>query len=320
MALKMMKATLVVFVGHTAVLSHAFSDSKAGVNVLSVQPDPKCVDGSMGTSRQGCDPADSWVAYATAGFGEGKRITLMNLTVEVPRHPANANFTAYECGSIVPPEFRWDKSDPLSRNDSKKAEYESQCYVGASFWFGLQTHEGTGALIQPVLAWGQAPYFDAYEMFLEVFDWRIHQPTTKDKREPLKSTIYGNWSTPTVQPGDILTQSVIYREATNSYDMYISSKNDPRKSLYMNYTLDEAQTATESTAYIVLEVPSGHPPCSSLPSSGGVTFSNIVIEVDGKRVRSPPWQTETGAKPLCKAEALKLDADTVRLQWDPTSG
>ena len=36
-----------------------------------------------------------------------------------------------------------------------------------SFWFGLQTAAGTGALIQPILAWGQT-YRDGWGIFHEV--------------------------------------------------------------------------------------------------------------------------------------------------------
>ena len=51
----------------------------------------------------------------------GKIITAMNVTVDVPSNPRKVG------------------ADP-------------------SFWFGLQTAEGTGALIQPILAWARVPH------------------------------------------------------------------------------------------------------------------------------------------------------------------
>jgi hypothetical protein len=57
--------------------------------------------------------------------------------------------------------------------------------IGAdpSFWYGLQTAHGDGALIQPILAWGQT-YPDGFGIFHEVFDWNnqdvccmLHNPT-----------------------------------------------------------------------------------------------------------------------------------------------
>eukprot|EP00666_Eupelagonemidae_sp_cell4sb_P011195 gene11195-16112_t len=53
--------------------------------------------------------------------------------------------------------------------------------VGAdpSFWYGLQTAKGTGALIQPILAWGQT-YRNGYGIFHEVYDWN----NGRDSRSP----------------------------------------------------------------------------------------------------------------------------------------
>ena len=68
--------------------------------------------------------------------------------------------------------------------------------------YGLQTHKGDGALIQPILAWGQT-YRDGFGIFHEVFDWNNH----RDSRSPQAYR---------VQPGDTLTQSVAYRASDNS--------------------------------------------------------------------------------------------------------
>ena len=53
--------------------------------------------------------------------------------------------------------------------------------VGAdpSFWYGLQTARGDGALVQPILAWGQT-YRAEYGIFHEGFDWN----NMRDSRSP----------------------------------------------------------------------------------------------------------------------------------------
>lgn len=76
----------------------------------------------------GADPSTSWLSYAV--FEAGAIITQMNATVVVPSDPTEVG------------------ADP-------------------SFWFGLQTADGTGALIQPILAWEQT-YPNAWSIFHEV--------------------------------------------------------------------------------------------------------------------------------------------------------
>ena len=82
--------------------------------------------------------------------------------------------------------------------------------------------------------------------------------------------------------GDTLTQSVVYVPANNSYTMYIASARSG-KSILWNYKLEAKQGDTpESTAYIVVE----HQPesCDMFPMNGNITFSSIVIEVEGETV------------------------------------
>ena len=122
-------------------------------------------------TRVGADPSTSWLSYAE--FAAGSIITQMNVTVTVPEDPSKTG------------------ADP-------------------SFWFGLQTAAGTGALIQPILAWGQT-YRSAYGIFHEVFDWN----NGRDYRSPEAYE---------VPAGDVLTQSVKYNAADNSYDMFIASQ------------------------------------------------------------------------------------------------
>jgi hypothetical protein len=107
-----------------------------------------------------------------------------------------------------------------------------------SFWYGLQTAKGDGALIQPILAWGQT-YTDGFGIFHEVFDWN----NQVDSRSAEHYRVY---------PGDVLTQSVVYKPEDNSYDMYIASKKTG-KSILWNYKLEKEQNVPETTAFIVVE-------------------------------------------------------------------
>ena len=85
------------------------------------------------------------------------------------------------------------------------------------------------------------------------------------------------------------------------------------KQISWNYKLERKQRANESTAYIVVE----HAPqsCSEYPPSGGITFSNIYVEVDYKPVAQPAWRVEQ-EKPACNSKAVLVDDTTVRLEWD----
>ena len=215
---------------------------------------------SLPGSTEAGDPSTSWVAYTR--FDAGARITAMNLTTVVPSNPAK---------------------------------------VGASpsFWFGLQTANGTGALIQPILAWGQTGR-DEWGIFHEVFDWN----NQRDSRSPQHYK---------VQPGDVLTQGVKYAAASNSYDMYIHSAATG-KSISWNYKLEARQTVPETTAFIVVE----HAPqnCAEFPANGNITFTDITVEVAGKPVK-PTWVPHKEGKGACGAQARVQDPTTVVLRWDP---
>ena len=206
------------------------------------------------------DPSRSWLSYAIFEAGAGRAITMMNATVVVPPRPTAVG------------------ADP-------------------SFWYGIQTSKGDGALVQPILAWGQT-YRADWGIFQEVFDWN----NMHDSRSPEAYR---------VAPGDTLTQSLRYEASTHSYDMYLASSSG--KQIAWNYKLERKQKANESTAYIVVE----HAPqsCSEFPPSGGITFSDIYVEVDNEPVAAPAWRVEQES-PACNSKAVLVDDTTVRLEWD----
>lgn len=161
------------------------------------------------------------------------------------------------------------------------------------------TADGAGALIQPILAYGYQG--NVFSIFNGVFDWND-----------------GSWHTSpetyTVQPGDKIISSVVYRETDNSYDMIIASGG---KSITTNYKiLSQQGNKTESVAYFVLE----HQPllCAAYPTDGVCTFENIYVEVEGKEVKSPNWEAKQ-EQPKCNSKATIVDDQTIRFTWDTSS-
>jgi len=165
-----------------------------------------------------------------------------------------------------------------------------------ALWYGIQTFKGDGALIQPILKW-----YGEWKIFHEIYDWTDGHGEQKGEHV-------------TVQPGDHITSSLVYRASDNSYDMYMTSANLAQTLTY-NYKIESKQQSNEATAYFVLE----HQPsrCSQLPSDGSITFTDISIEVDGKLVASPQW-TGLQERPKCSSEAIVVDSSTVKIQWNPS--
>ena len=207
------------------------------------------------------DPADSWLSYAVFQADANAKITQLNTTWTVPSNPASS------FGSNAP-----------------------------GWWFGVQTADGAGALIQPILAYGYQG--NVYSIFNGVFDWN-------DESWHTSPEVY------TVQPGDKITSSVVYHAEDNSYDMIIASGS---QSITTNYQILAAQgEKTESVGYFVLE----HQPlfCSAYPTDGECTFENITVEVDNKPVVSPVWKAQQ-QNPKCNSAATVVDASTIRFTWD----
>ena len=147
------------------------------------------------------DPAGSWLSYAVFEAENEGRITQLNTTWTVPSNPSTS----------------WGSNAP-------------------GWWFGVQTADGAGALIQPILAYGYQG--SVFSIFNGVFDWNDGSWHTSDE-------------TYTVKPGDNITSSVVYHASDNSYDMIIASNG---QSITTNYKiLKEQGSKPESVAYFVLE-------------------------------------------------------------------
>ena len=88
------------------------------------------------------DPSDGWLSYAEYKAPPTSKITFLNMSWVVPEHPEKS------FGSNAP-----------------------------GWWFGVQTDDGNGALIQPILAWDYQG--SSFSIFNAVFDWNDQVPPLK---------------------------------------------------------------------------------------------------------------------------------------------
>ena len=135
-------------------------------------------------------------------------------------------------------------------------------------------------------------------MFEEIFDWTDE---SDEQSHP--------WS---VKAGDRISASVSYIASDRSYNMNMTCRDCGHVSNY-NYRLKQAQRATESVGYIVLE----HQPfsCRELPKSGRCDWTNIAVEVNGKPVANPEWVAMEEA-PKCGSKAVVHNHTAVSIVWD----
>lgn len=163
-----------------------------------------------------------------------------------------------------------------------------------AFWFGVQTEHGDGALVQPIMSkW----LGDSFYMFQEIFDWTDRHD---DQTHPMK-----------VQAGDVVSASVTYVKADNSYNMNMTCARTGATSNY-NYKLERRQKATESVGYFVLEHQVSK--CTELPPSGVVTWSNVQVEVNGSPVQHATWVAKEES-PVCGAKAVVVNSSTIEITW-----
>jgi len=207
------------------------------------------------------DPSNSWLSYAAATGGSSAKITALNTTWKVPQDPVQKS------GSNAP-----------------------------GWWFGVQTANGRGALIQPILAWADGS--PQWTIFNGVFDW--NDQSWHQSRQIV------------VSPGDTITSSVIYDASGKRFVMWIASK-ESGKSVTTPYKEHAGQI--ESVAYFVLE----HAPnsCKAYPPDGELTFTNIVMEVDGK-VITPKWEAKQ-QRPACSSEAMIVSSSEIKFTWSAHS-
>ena len=229
----------------------------------------------LATPLRAPDPGGSWLSYAVYNANPKDIITRMKCSMMVPGWP---------------------------RDPSGDTE--------AALWFGVQTSDGDGTLVQPIMAKWMGGHFAAFH---EIYDFNSH-------KDYVSSSLV-------VGPGEVITASITYRASNRSYDMELSVFPS-NQSVVFNYGLSPAQSHNESTAYLVLE----HEPdrCAQLPGNvlspgaivGKSTFHDVAIEVNGEPVASPVWKTRPG--PFCSNPKYKCCGSTARatspteieIQWN----
>jgi len=207
------------------------------------------------------DPADSWLSYAAYSAGPNATITMLNATWKVPSMPKTLS------GSNAP-----------------------------GWWFGVQSADGNGALIQPILAFADGP--PVYTIFNGVYDWNDGSWYQSDSAQ--------------VNPGQTIYGSVLFTRATNTYTMLIGCKETGWS---VTSTKKVRQGQVESVAYFVVE----HQPdtCAAYPADGEMTFTNIYMEVEGAAVK-PAWQA-LQEDPACNSKAVIISPTEIQLSWDTSA-
>jgi len=207
-------------------------------------------------SRQQCDPASSWLAYAMAP-GSGNKVTSVNASWVVPSYPSNQN------GGNAP-----------------------------GWWFGIEP-EPACFLIQPILAWGYTG--EDYSIFNGYYEWDD-----------------GEWwssEAGAVSPGNHINAAVWYL-SNNSYNMYIECPETGFSIISNIIAVVEDQTFTDT--YFVVE----HQPesCDQYPSNGEISFTNIVITIEGKQI-TPQWKAYTWQDD-CNCQPTIVSSSEIQFTWD----
>ena len=122
------------------------------------------------------------------------------------------------------------------------------------WWFGIQTDDGNGALVQPILAWGYEG--NVWSIFNGVYDWTDQSWNTvrpdraawdimgiscelqTEPRAPSRNRRAGVQSpeTYTVQPGDKIVSSISLSDPSQrAYTMRIKSITEPTKEIVWTY-------------------------------------------------------------------------------------
>jgi len=212
------------------------------------------------------DPSPGWLSYADYRDANKGQITQFNASWTVPAKPKKLT------GSNAP-----------------------------GWWFGIQTDDGNGALVQPILAWGYEG--NVWSIFNGVYDWTDQSWNTSPE-------------TYTVQPGDKIVSSISLSDASQrAYTMRIKSITEPTKEIAWTYYLKTRQHQNESWAMFVLE----HQPdsCAAYPADGKCSFQDIYLEVDYQPVK-PTWVARQET-PACDSKATVVSPSQIDFTWSASA-
>ena len=109
-----------------------------------------------------------------------------------------------------------------------------------------------------------------------------------------------------VHPGDKISSYVRYDSSTQNYVMNIAAKGESVTTEF------PAQGFVYDRAWFVLEHQGA---CGGYSSDGKVSFTDIIIEVEGKTV-TPAWQAKQ-EQPVCGSEAHVISPSEVTITWNP---
>lgn len=58
--------------------------------------------------------------------------------------------------------------------------------------------------------------------------------------------------------------------------------------------------------------------CKGLPPSGQVRWTDIAVEVNGKKVANPEWQAKEES-PVCGAKTVVVNSTAIDITWTPAT-
>ena len=191
-----------------------------------------------------------------------------------------------DSGRITRAEAKWVVLD-----DPK----EGGCFY--SPWFGIETSDNLN-LFQPVNPWVGS----SWSAYVEYFQW---SPTHNENSDSIN-----------VGAGDELHGVVTFDESAQTYTaVHTNTRSGASISKTIDVQLAEGGGHKNYTImYIVFEKSCRS--CAQYPSNDKVTFYDIAVEYEGKKVE-PKWTTDY-VEDVCNNRAHVVDNATVAISWDST--
>eukprot|EP01063_Lacrimia_lanifica_P026088 TRINITY_DN3458_c0_g3_i2.p1 TRINITY_DN3458_c0_g3~~TRINITY_DN3458_c0_g3_i2.p1 ORF type:complete len:231 (+),score=87.95 TRINITY_DN3458_c0_g3_i2:76-768(+) len=188
-------------------------------------------------------------------------------------------------GRITRAEAKWQVLD---------APKQGGCFY--SPWFGVESSDNMN-LFQPVNPWTGG----GWSAYVEYFQWF---PVWNENSASIE-----------VKPGDVLHGVVTFNEAEQTYTAVHTNLNTTKsitKSIHVQKQgLFSSKYKEYTIMYVVFEKTCAS--CAQYPPNEKVTFYDIALEYEGKRVQ-PVWKTSF-VDDVCDNRANVVDNSTIAITW-----
>jgi hypothetical protein len=174
----------------------------------------------------------------------------------------------------------------------KVSDDPSPSFAFFSPWFGMDPADNLN-LIQPVNPW----LGSSWAMYTEYFQWSPEDNSNSNQRS--------------VQAGQTLKGSLIYQSDTDSYNLtqFVVETGA------ISHQVVKCQNGKKFVLpYVVYEKVF---PCNNYPPDGKVTFTDIVVECDGKDcTNSVQWASKV-KDANCEMTAVINSQTSISITWNP---